>query len=146
MALSALGASTLNYQLTAYAQGLWNDLQDTMKLAERLAPTTNVPGAAGQFKKFDDKNSFLAQVTKRAIGSDPVIMKFNATDDFYNCQPQALEIAIDDAEADAAGDQIAFLQEAKLKTLLQTARLSHDDKVATLMKTLSAVADRKSVV
>ena len=59
MALTALGSATLNYQLTAYAQGLWNDLADVVKLAERLAPTTPVPGAAGQFKKFDDKNSFM---------------------------------------------------------------------------------------
>ena len=49
-----LGAATLNYQLTAYAQGLWNDISDVIKLAERLAPTTPVPGAAGQFKKFED--------------------------------------------------------------------------------------------
>ena len=31
-----LGSATLNYQLTAYAQGLWNDLGDVIKLAERL--------------------------------------------------------------------------------------------------------------
>ena len=61
-----LGSATLNYQLTAYAQGLWNDLVDVTKLAERLAPTTPVPGAAGQFKKFDDKNSFMPEATARA--------------------------------------------------------------------------------
>ena len=44
---AVLGSATLNYQLTAYAQGLWNDISDVIKLAERLAPTTPVPGAAG---------------------------------------------------------------------------------------------------
>ena len=34
---SALGSATLNYQLTSYAQGLWNDLKDVTSLAERLA-------------------------------------------------------------------------------------------------------------
>ena len=45
MANTALGSATLNYQLTNYAQGLFNDIGDVMKLAERLAPTTPVPGA-----------------------------------------------------------------------------------------------------
>ena len=46
---SALASASLNYQLTGYAQGLWNDLGDVIKLAERLAPTTSVPGSSGQF-------------------------------------------------------------------------------------------------
>ena len=66
--ISSLGAATLNYQLTAYAQGLWNDIADVIKLAERLSPTTPVPGASGMFKKFDDKNSFLPEKTARARG------------------------------------------------------------------------------
>ena len=82
--ISVLGSATLNYQLTSYAQGLWNDISDVVKLAERLAPTTPVPGANGQFKKFDDKNSFLPEKTGRALGGDPILMAFNASDDFYN--------------------------------------------------------------
>src|ERR1700722_20141665 len=93
-----LSSATLNYQLTAYAQGLWNDIGDVIKLAERLAPTTPVPGASGQFKKFDDKNSFMGEKTARALGGDPVLIAFNATDDHYNAKPQALEVRVDKAE------------------------------------------------
>jgi hypothetical protein len=127
---AALGSATLNYQLTAYAQGLWNDLSDVIQLAERLAPTTPVPGAAGQFKKFDDKNSFMAEKTMRALGGDPVVMAFNATDDFYNCRPQALEVRVDKEEDQAAGEaggevEQNLLDQGKIRALLNKVALSH---------------------
>jgi len=125
-----LGAATLNYQLTAYAQGLWNDISDVIKLAERLAPTTPVPGAAGQFKKFDDKNSFLPEKTARALGADPVLISFNANDDSYSCRPQALEVRVDLAEDQAAGTiggDVAtnLLDQGKIRALLNKVALSH---------------------
>src|SRR5450756_78883 len=127
---ATLGSATLNYQLTAYAQGLWNDISDVIKLAERLAPTTPVPGAAGQFKKFDDKNSFLPEKTARALGADPVLISFNANDDSYSCKPQALEVRVDLAEDQAAGslggDVAAnLLDQGKIRALLNKVALSH---------------------
>lgn len=136
MALTQLGSATLNYQLTAYAQGLWNDLQDVVKLAERLAPTTPVPGSAGQFKKFNDKNSFMPEPTARALGGDPTVIKFQASDDFYNCAPQALEVRVDKNEEQAAGTNggqvaIDLLDQGKIRALLNKAALSHVKDVAT---------------
>jgi hypothetical protein len=127
---STLGSATLNYQLTAYAQGLWNDLKDVIGLAERLAPTTSVPGATGQFKKFDDKNSFMPENTKRALGGDPTLIKFSATDGFYNCTPQALEVRIDkveDQQAGSEGDPVAqqLLDQGKIAALMNKTALSH---------------------
>src|ERR1700743_2571485 len=125
-----LGSATLNYQLTAYAQGLWNDLGDVIKLADRLAPTTPVPGAAGQFKKFDDKNSFMAEKTARALGGDPVLIAFNASDDAYSCKPQALEVRVDKEEDQAAGMdggdvQSSLLDQGKIRALVNKVALSH---------------------
>ncbi len=139
----AYAAATLNYQLTAYAQGLWNDIADVIKLAERLAPTTPVPGASGQFKKFDDKNSFMPEKTERALGADPVVIAFNATDDAYNCRPQALEVRVDKAEDDAAGNeggevQQNLLDQGKIKALVNKVALSHVLDVTTTV--LNAVA------
>jgi hypothetical protein len=127
---SALGSATLNYQLTAYAQGLWNDLKDVVSLAERLAPTTPVPGAQGQFKKFDDKNSFMPENTKRALGGDPTLIKFSATDGFYNCTPNALEVRVDkveDQQAGSEGDPVAaqLLDQGKIAALMNKVALSH---------------------
>lgn len=127
---SALASATLNYQLTSYAQGLWNDLSDVVKLAERLAPTTPVPGASGQFKKFDDKNSFMPEKTARALGGDPTLIGFSASDDTYSCKPQALEVRVDkieDQQAGAEGDPLAaqLLDEGKIRALLNKTALSH---------------------
>jgi len=130
MSLSQYGSAAINYQLTNYAQGLWNDLDQALAMAERLAPTTNVPGATGQFKKFDDKNSFLPQKTERALGGDPVILKFNATDDNYACKPQALEVRVDKTEDQAAGSDGAdlaseLLDQGKIRALVNQKALSH---------------------
>jgi len=147
MSFSTLGSATLNYQLTNYAQGLWNDLSEVIKLAERLAPTTPVPGAAGQFKKFDDKNSFLPEKTARAIGGDPVLVAFDASDDSYSCQPQALEVRVDLAEVQAAGvdNDLAqqLLDEGKIKALLNKTALSHVlDVTNTVMSATAPVSGR----
>jgi len=127
---SAIASATLNYQLTAYAQGLWNDLSDVVKLAERLAPTTPVPGASGQYKKFDDKNSFKPEKTARALGGDPTLIGFSASDDTYNCKPQALEVRVDkieDQQAGSEGNPVAaqLLDEGKIRALLNKTALSH---------------------
>lgn len=147
MSFSLLGSATLNHQLTHYAQGLWNDLSDVIKLAERLAPTTPVPGATGQFKKFDDKNSFLPEKTARAIGGDPVLVAFDAADDSYSCQPQALEVRVDLAEVQAAGvdNELAqqLLDEGKIKALLNKTALSHVlDVTNTVLANTTPVAGR----
>lgn len=145
---SVQGSATLNYQLTGYAQGLWNDLADVIKLAERLAPTTPVPGASGQFKKFDDKNSFLPEKTSRALGGDPTIMAFSATDDTYSCKPQALEVRVDKIERQAAGDQggevaTQLLDEGKIRALLNKVALGHVlDVTSAVLANTTPVANR----
>jgi len=144
----ALGAATLNYQLTAYAQGLWNDIADVIKLAERLAPTTPVPGASGQFKKFDDKNSFMPEKTLRALGGDPVLIAFNASDDSYSCRPQALEVRVDKEEDQAAGNEGGevsqnLLDQGKIKSLINKVALSHVVDVVTTV--LGAVSPTTSI-
>jgi len=136
--LSGLGSATLNYQLTAYAQGLWNDISDVVMLAERLAPTTPVPGAAGQFKKFDDKNSFMPEKTARALGGDPVLINFNASDDSYSCRPQALEVRVDKEEDQAAGSnggevEQNLLDQGKIRALVNKVALSHVIDVTTFV-------------
>jgi len=50
----------------------------------------------------------------------------------YNCLPQALEITIDDSERDAAGTLNPLdLEQAKVKTLVQSSVLSHEKHVIT---------------
>ena len=128
--------AALNYQLTTFAQGHMNDLRRTMELAERLAPTVSVPGSNGQYKKFNDLNSFQLYNTARALGGEALRIEFAATDEFFNCKPQALEVTVDKEERNQAGDlDIAqqLLDEGKIKALLNGIALSHVKKVTDIV-------------
>jgi hypothetical protein len=137
--------ATLNYQLTRFAQGHSQDLKSA--LAEFLCPTVPVPGSAGQYKQFNDLNSFQIYSTARAIGGGATRISFDATDKFYNCQPQALEVTVDMKERDDAGvdNPMAqqLLDEGKVKALLNSTILSRDKKVIdAVIAALAAVAGR----
>jgi hypothetical protein len=140
--------AAINYELTNFAQGHMNDLADARALAERLAPSTPVPGASGQFKAFNDKNSFMPEDTARAIGGDPKLVAFEASDDTYSCKPQALEVRVDKEELNLAGNASGALgqqlvREGKIKALLNKAALSHTVQVvAAVMAGTTAVANR----
>jgi hypothetical protein len=140
--MSSRSNASSNPILTNFAQGLMQDR--TSALAEFLAPSVIVPATVGHFKKYDDKNLYQVVDTARAIGGTAKRIEFDASDPTYNCKPQALEITIDDAERDAAGAQDPILlEQAKTGVLINTAVLSHEDKVLTAIKAgVSAVADR----
>ncbi len=132
--------ASYNPTLTNYGQGYAQELASA--LAEFVAPTVRVSGGIGQFKAFDEKNAFQVHDTSRAVGGRAKRIDFAATDPTYNCLPQALEIAIDDAEREAAGEAMAGLEEGKVRTLISAAVLSHEDKVVGVMKTLAAVGGK----
>lgn len=139
--MSARSQATANPVLTNFAQGLVQDLGAT--LADFIAPPVVVLATIGHFKKYDDKNQFQAVDTARAVGGPARRVEFAASDPTYNCQAQALEIALDDAERDAAGDQDPLLlEQAKTRTLVTTAALSHEEAVfAAIAAGLTATAN-----
>lgn len=122
-------SATLNQQLTDFATGHMNDLRAAYKYAERLCPTVKVPGSHGQYKKFDDVNSFQAYNTARALGGDPKRIQFAAEDEFYNCTPQALEVTVDQEERNQAGPDSPvaqqLLDEGKITAMLNASALSY---------------------
>lgn len=121
-------SATLNYQLTDFATGHMNDLSAAYAYAERICPTVRVPGTHGQYKKFDDVNSFQTYNTARALGGDPTRVEFSAEDEFFNCTPQALEVTVDEEERRQAGENNAvaqqLLDEGKIKAVLNASALS----------------------
>ena len=139
-----MGARTiaaLNPTLTQYAQGLAQDIGSAT--ANFLAPIVEVPAGLGRYKQFDEKNAFQLYNTERALGGSATRIQFNATDPTFDCRPQALEVAIDDAEYDAAGgENMSRLEESRIRTLLSAAVLAHEDKVFQYAKTITAVASR----
>ena len=146
--MSRDSAATINYTLTGYAQGHANDLLRVQEVVNALIPTVPVSGAAGQYKKFDDENSFRVYTTQRGLGGRARRIEFNADDGTFNCQPQALEVTIDDHERDlaaAGGNPLAgeLLDQGKIRALINSQALSHYNKmVAYVLSKLTAVADR----
>lgn len=140
--MSQLASSTVSQTLTNYARGIFPGLiaaQDP--IIARMAPVVLVGGATGKYKSFNDQNAFQKVETGRAIGGPARRIEFLATDADFNCTPQALEIGIDDHERDAANGMDSQLEEAKTKTLLSTASLSHVNDIVTVAKAgLSAAA------
>jgi hypothetical protein len=135
-----MSSSKYNVTLTNYARGLSQDISAT--LANFLAPEVVVPAATGQYKNFDDKNTFQVIDTSRAVGGPAKRLEFASSDPTYNCLPQALEIAIDDHERDEAGEGDPLrLEEAKTQTLVSSAVTSHEAKVFAALTALAAAAN-----
>lgn len=136
-----MGSSTVSQTLTSYARGIFPNLiaaQDP--IISRMAASLPPGPATGKYKEFSDKNAFQAVQTARAIGGPAFRLEFLATDKDYNCKPQALELPIDDHERDEAGEMDAAMEEAKTRTLLTTAAMSHVNDVVTVAKAGLAAA------
>lgn len=137
----SLASSTVIQTLTNYARGIFPDLvaaQDP--IITRMAPLVPVGAATGKYKNYNDANAFQKVDTGRAIGGPARRLEFLATDADYNCTPQALEIGIDDHEVEAAGANQSQLEEAKTRTLLSTAAVSHINDIVTVAKAGLAAA------
>jgi hypothetical protein len=135
-----MSSTKYNVTLTNYARGLAQDISAT--LANFLAPEVVVPAATGQYKSFDDKNTFQVIDTSRAVGGPAKRLEFAASDPTYNCLPQALEIAIDDHERDEAGQNDPLrLEEAKTQTLVSSAVTSHEAKIFAALTALAAATN-----
>lgn len=133
-------AAVVGY-LTTYARGIFPDLiaaQDP--IIARMAPFTPVASATGFYKNYSDKNAFQNPGTARAVGGEAKRLEFLATDAQYACTPQALDIGIDDVERDEAGAASGSVEEAKIKTLLSSAAVSHIADIVAVARTLSAAA------
>ena len=144
--MNGLAASAvLNWQLTSFATGFMNDLARTQELAERLCPLVAVPGSSGQYKQFDDANSFSVYNTARGMGSDPTSIEFGASDARFLCTEQALQVKVDIAErrlvgeANQVGQQL--LDEGKIRALVNSRMLSAAHKrVSFVVANLGAEA------
>ena len=146
--MSRSSAAAINYTLTAYAQGLANDIMAAQEVANAICPIVPVTGAAGGFKKFSDRNSFQVYNTQRGLGGQAKRILFDATDGTFNCEPQALEVTVDKHErdlADAGGNPLAqqLLDQGKIRALVNSTALSHADKVITYVNAnVTAETDR----
>ncbi len=133
-------AGTVNAVLTNYAAGIAQD--SASAIAEFIAPSVPTGAQHGQFKKFDEANAFRVYNTARAVGGARTRIEFNASDAFFNCKPQSLEIAIDDSERDPGADPL-LIEQAKIRTLVANTQIGHEKKVIDLIKSAKAATSGK---
>lgn len=142
--MSRASSATVNVSLSNFARGFQQDRKAS--LAEFLSPRVLVSASSGQYKSFNDANAFTVYQTERALGGDAKRIAFSATDAWFNCKPQALEVTIDQAERDASGNSplaTQVLEEGKIKALLNSKTISHDKKVLDfIVSSLTPVSDR----
>jgi hypothetical protein len=135
------GTAAFKETLKTYAFGVSQDTSSA--IAEFISPRVPVGVGSGMYKKFDTKNAFQIYDTARALGGPATRIKFLATDGEFNCKPNALEVPIDDAERDQAGDAQSNLEEAKTRTLVISGGISREHKILTMVKAgISAVAGK----
>lgn len=140
--------AVLNWPLTTFAQGYMQDRLAAYRLANLLMPIVQVGAASGTFKKFDDRNAFLDIDTHRGVGGVAKRLKFEATDDTYNCEPHALEIGEDDFEMALTGSQAAGItnelnSQGKIKSLLSRKATAYAKRaVTTAFAALTPIAGR----
>jgi len=129
-------AASFNTTLTNYAQGFSQDRASS--LANFIAPVVATGVAHSQYKEYSDKNAFVTYDTSRAIGGNRRRIEFAATDPFFNCQPQGLEVTIDDHERAMAGPNASNLEQGKIRTVVDASHLSHEAKVFAAVKAAKA--------
>jgi len=129
---SSIQAAAIDTDLTDFASGVANDVASA--LANFIAPEVVVPTSIGRFKQFNNKQAFQVYSTDRAVGAPANRIQFDANTSTYNCKPQALEIGVDDAERLATVNQGIPIDDAKVRTLIVAASLSHEDRVFAAVK------------
>lgn len=130
--MPARSTAGFNQHLTNYGFGIAQDLKKG--LSNFLAPEVPTGSSSGQYKKYDSKNAFQVYLTRRAVGGKAQRIEFEASDPYFHAAPNALEITIDDAEREQAGENVSQLEEAKTQTLVSTAVISHEVEVLTKIR------------
>jgi hypothetical protein len=112
--------------LREYAQGVAQD--SIQPMANFLAPAVPVSRMTGRYKVYTEKNRFRIPDTLRAMGGQATQLRFEATDNSYNCEPHALDYPVDNLEQLEAEDIHNVLREGAT-AVAEVAALSHEKKV-----------------
>jgi len=121
--LSDISASPI---LREYAQGAAQSA--TQPVADFLAPAVNVGTSVGRFKVYTEKNRFRVPDTLRALGGKATRIGFGAGDATYNCEPHALDAALDNLEKLETAD-IENIMKESADMVAEVAGLSHEQRV-----------------
>ena len=121
--LSDISASPV---LREFAQGAAQSA--IMPVADFLAPTIEVATSVGRYKKYTEKDRFRIPNTLRSIGGRATELRFEVTDETYNCEPHALDYPVDNLEKLESGDLENALREGAV-AVAEVAALAHEKSV-----------------
>ena len=121
--LSDLSASPV---LREFAQGAAQSA--IMPVADFLAPTVEVPTSVGRYKKYTEKDRFRIPSTLRSIGGRATELRFEVSDETFNCEPHALDYPVDNLEKLESEDLENALREGAV-AVAEVAALSHEKSV-----------------
>lgn len=127
---SRLQALAAKSTIREYAQGAAQEA--VSPVGDFLAPTVEVAMPTGYYKKYTEKSRFRVPDTKRAIGGNATQLGFDATDATYNCAPHALDVPIDNFEADASESTGESLLQEASDLGAEVGGLAHEKSVIDL--------------
>lgn len=121
--LSDISASPV---LREFAQGAAQSA--IMPVADFLAPAVEVPTSVGRYKKYTEKDRFRIPSTLRSIGGRATELRFEVSDETFNCEPHALDYPVDNLEKLESEDLENALREGAV-AVAEVAALSHEKSV-----------------
>ncbi len=124
--MSRLSEFSASPVLREFAQGAAQNA--IMPVADFLAPTIEVPVSVGRFKKYTEKDRFRIPNTLRSIGGRAAELRFEVSDETYNCEPHALDYPVDNLERLESEDLENALREGAV-AVAEVAALSHEKSV-----------------
>jgi hypothetical protein len=135
--LSDISASPV---LREFAQGAAQSA--IMPVADFLAPTIEVPTSVGRYKKYTEKDRFRIPNTLRSIGGRATELRFEVSDETYNCEPHALDYPVDNLEKLESEDLENALREGAV-AVAEVAALSHEKSVIDAAMTAAGAGAAK---
>ena len=127
--MSRLSEISSNPMLRQFAQGAAQSA--IMPVADFIAPTIEVPTSTGRYKKYTEKNRFHIPKTLRTLGGRASELRFEVSDETYNCEPHALDYPVDNLEQLEAEGLENMLREGAV-AVAEVAALAHEKTVIDL--------------
>ena len=124
---------TFNQHLSNYAAGIMPDVMPLINEADLFAPRVPVGTNTGTYNTFNANNAFTEYDAARAYGAAAQRIKFGSDVGQFNCSPFALEIPVDEAELPDDAQAADLVREAKTRTVVTSAALSHYNRVMGLL-------------
>ncbi len=124
--MSRLSDISASPTLREFAQGAAQS--SIMPVADFLAPTVEVPTSTGRFKKYTEKHRFHIPDTLRTLGGRAAELRFEVSDETFNCEPHALDYPVDNLEQLESEGMENMLREGAT-AVAEVAALAHEKSV-----------------